>query len=330
MDFTLKYHYRPEKGWINDPNGLVCFKGWYHLFYQHAPHFEEPWKEPMCWGHARTKDFRHWEELPVALWPDMPYDQGGVWSGTAVEEDGKLYLFYASVEDGHQRISAAVSEDGETFVKYAGNPIIRDFPADGSNDFRDPAIFVENGRRYLVIASADPAKKTGNLLLYEGSDMFHWDYKGVLIEYPECKFCECPSFVKHGDGYLLSTSVVRLDESHYFEVLYGQFDGQRFIPETVSHFQKGPDEYAGQIFHDTKDRNLLISWIPGWKYAGAKEKSLGCLSLPLEITLRDGKLRGYPAEEVRELLSKDGSLTDNYVRETFINGGEEVRVEVLL
>ena len=57
----LKYHYRPEKGWINDPNGLVYFNGYYHIFYQHAPNHEIPWQQPMHWGHARTKDFLNWE-----------------------------------------------------------------------------------------------------------------------------------------------------------------------------------------------------------------------------------------------------------------------------
>ncbi|MBQ9794638.1 MAG: hypothetical protein IJW34_06810 [Clostridia bacterium] len=68
----LQYHFRPKKGWINDPNGLVYFKGYYHVFYQHAPDHEIPWKQPMHWGHARTRDFLHWEELPVALTPDRP------------------------------------------------------------------------------------------------------------------------------------------------------------------------------------------------------------------------------------------------------------------
>ena len=77
MDYgrKLKAHYKPQKGWINDPNGLVYFKGDYHIFYQHAPDFEVPWKEPMHWGHARTKDFLQWEELPIALYPDREYDK---------------------------------------------------------------------------------------------------------------------------------------------------------------------------------------------------------------------------------------------------------------
>ena len=99
MDYKkpLKYHYKAKGGWMNDPNGLVYFNGYYHVFYQHAPHHSVPWQEPMHWGHARTKDFIEWEELPVALTPSEPYDRSGCWSGTAIVKDGRLYLFYTGI-----------------------------------------------------------------------------------------------------------------------------------------------------------------------------------------------------------------------------------------
>ena len=151
----LKYHFHPEHGWLNDPNGLVFFNGYYHVFFQYAPHYEQPWHEPMVWGHARTKDFLNWEELPVALVSDREYDVDGVWSGTAAVFNGRLYVFYASVSEGKkkQTISMAYSDDGFSFTKYAGNPIIKTYPPEGSADFRDPAIYFENGTYYLVIAS---------------------------------------------------------------------------------------------------------------------------------------------------------------------------------
>lgn len=325
----LRYHYHPQKGWMNDPNGLCEFKGEYHFFYQHSSNFEYPWQEPMEWGHCRTRDFLNYEELPNALSSDKDYDKGGVWSGTAVEKDGMLYLFYASVDTaGKQTISVAYSKDGINFEKYENNPIIRDYPADGSRDFRDPAILVCEYGMFLVVASADVKKGTGNLLLYRGDDFFNWHYVGVLYEYEDRKYCECPSFVPHGDGYILSTSVMKHDETHYFEVMYGDFDGTRFVPEVVSHFQKGPDEYAGQIFHAKDGRNILISWVPGWNYQ-PKEKCIGCLSLPLELSVKDGVMRAYPIREVRHLLEADDTFTDAYIKETFVRGGEEVYINVV-
>ena len=76
-DFNLAHHFRPENGWMNDPNGLVYFNGYYHAFFQHVPDSERPIKEHMSWGHARTKDFINWEELPVAIRPDTKYDGAG-------------------------------------------------------------------------------------------------------------------------------------------------------------------------------------------------------------------------------------------------------------
>ena len=148
MDYTekLKHHYRPSKGWINDPNGLIYFRGAYHVFYQHSPDFEVPWQQPMHWGHAITRDFLNWEELPIALFPDEEYDKNGCWSGTAIEKGGVLYLIYASIHipegksEKIQTVSVAYSHDGIHFEKYRGNPVIETYPSDGGPDFRDPAV----------------------------------------------------------------------------------------------------------------------------------------------------------------------------------------------
>lgn len=283
----------------------------------------------MHWGHCVTNDFLYFTELPPALSPDQPYDVGGVWSGTATEIDGVLYLFYASLDaSGRQTISVAFSDDGWHFEKYAGNPVIREYPPDGSADFRDPAVLVCGERLYLVIASADKTKGTGNLLLYTGDGPFRWTYVGVLREYENCKFCECPSFVTAGDGYLLSTSVCPKDAPHYFEVLYGAFDGKQFSAKSVSHFQKGPDQYAGQIFHGPDGRNLMVSWIPGWTYQ-PKEKCIGCLSLPLELTVQEGRVTAFPAREVRHLFDRNDALTDAYLQETFSPDGSAIHIRLL-
>jgi len=325
---SLKYHYWPEKGWINDPNGLSFYKGYYHIFYQHIPGREYPGHDKEIWGHARTKDFLHFEELPVAMDGDRDYDINGVWSGTAIEKDGKLYAFYASIDgNGRQTVSVAWSDDGINFTKYSGNPVISEHPCNTGGNFRDPAVMACGSEYYLAVASADADRKTGVLFLYRSSDLLHWEYKGILHEYEDSRWCECPSFLPYGDGFILATSVGKFDGSHYFEVMYGTFDGTKFTPEVTSHFQKGPDEYAGQIFRAPDGRAILISWIPGWNYQ-PKEKCIGCMSLPLEITVERGIMRAYPVEEVRQLLDENGTLTDAYVTERFVNRGEEVYINI--
>lgn len=359
MDYLqpLKHHYRPRKGWVNDPNGLVWFQGYYHVFYQHAPEFEIPWKQPMHWGHARTKDFLTWEELPVALFPDEEYDKGGCWSGTATVKDGTLYLFYASIHptEKTQTVSVAYSTDGITFEKYAHNPVIRTYPPDGGRDFRDPAVCCIDGVTYCVMATGNPETQTARLLLYQSDDLFHWDYRGIMAEWENCKYAECPSFLPAENGkYLLTASVCPLDAPHWFSVMYGSFEEGRFTVEQQAEIDKGPDQYAGQAFRDPKGRNILISWMPGWRYKGYAPKDVGCMSLPRELKIVDGTITGYPIQEVRHLLTdtdpalcrtetgfiirRNGRdpvvyegeihdlkiLRDGHFIEVFINGGTEV------
>ena len=85
MPQRFTFHFEPHKGWMNDPNGLIYYQGRYHAFFQHNPH--EPVWGPMHWGHAVSQDLLHWEELPIALFPDQPYeDDKGCFSGSAVEQ----------------------------------------------------------------------------------------------------------------------------------------------------------------------------------------------------------------------------------------------------
>ena len=361
----LQCHYRPRKGWVNDPNGLICFDGYYHLFYQHAPDHEVPWNQPMHWGHARTRDFRTWEELPVALYPDRDYDCDGCWSGTAIEKDGVLYLFYASIRRDKetnaliQTVSVAYSRDGIHFEKYAGNPVIDHYPVDGGPDFRDPAVCRINDRYYCVMASGNPETRTGRLLLYRSDDLLAWEYVGIMSEWPDCKYTECPSLVAAEDAYLLTASVCPHGKRHYFRAMLGDFRDGRFTVTHAAEIDKGPDQYAGQVFRDHLGRALLISWVPGWKYAGYAERDIGCFSVPREIRLVDGKLCAYPVAELQHLLKdEDPCLTrtpsgfvierqgrepviyegqirelkilrDGYIVEVFVNGGEEVYTALL-
>ncbi len=363
MDYSkkLKHHFTSENGWINDPNGLVYFNGYYHLFYQHAPGYEYP-VDPMHWGHARTKDFINWENLPIALYPDMPYDDMGCWSGTAIVKDGVLYVIYTSIiqpegaELNTQTVSVAYSTDGINFVKYEKNPVISHYPEDGSRNFRDPAVTCIDGKYYCIMASGHVETKKARLLLYESDNLFDWEYKGITAEWDNADFAECPSFSKYGDKYLLCASVCKnvKELSHYFSIMYGSFENGVFKAEITGEVDKGPDQYAGQMFSDDKGRHILISWIPGWSYAKYRDIDVGCMSTPREILIKNGKIYGFPVEEVQHLL-KDSDpavemtdtgfvikrtdredvvyngkiddikiIRDEYILEVFINGGEEV------
>ena len=343
MDYLekLKYHYKPSKGWINDPNGLVYFKGYYHIFYQHSPDYEAPGPQAMHWGHARTKDFLSWEELPIALFPDKEYDDCGCWSGTAIEKN--------------QAVSVAYSDDGINFTKYDKNPVIAHYPPDGGPNFRDPAVCYINGQYYCVMATGNPQEKAGRLLLYRSDDLFNWEYDGIMCEWKDCEFTECPSFMSVENHLcLLTASVCPIEKERYFSVMYGQFSNNKFSIQHVAQLDKGPDQYAGQVFRDNLNRNILITWIPGWKYISFAEKDVGCMSIPREIKLVDGKIIGYPVKEVQHLLTdtdpsvkmtdtgfvieRQGRdpivyvgeirdlkiLRDKYVVEVFVNGGEEI------
>lgn len=349
------YHYKPQKGWINDPNGLVYFDGYYHIFYQHAPNFENPLHEPMHWGHARTKDFLAWEELPVALYPDKSYDNEGCWSGTAIVKDDVMYLLYASVtKNTRQTVSVAYSKDGIHFEKYHGNPVIDHYPDDGGPDFRDPAVAYIDGKYYCVMATGHPETKTGRLLIYESDNLTDWKYVGIMAEWSNSKYTECPSFMETDNNVLLSASVCPLEENHYFNIMYGKFENGTFKIDISNNVDKGPDQYAGQIFKDHKGRCIMMTWIPGWNYIGYAKHDVGCMSVPRRIFNKNGKVYAYPVEEVQHLLTdsdkavkitEDGFvierknrdsvvhhgvvedikiIRDGYILEVFVNGGETV------
>ena len=88
-------HLKAPGNWINDPNGFIYYKGMYHLFYQYFPY--APQWGTMHWGHAVSKDLTNWEHCGIALFPTKYEDQNGCFSGSAVEKNGKLYLYYTGV-----------------------------------------------------------------------------------------------------------------------------------------------------------------------------------------------------------------------------------------
>ena len=167
-------------------------------------------------------------------------------------------------------------------------------------------------------------------------------------------FAECPSFIVDDRLSLLAASVCSIDAEHYFSVMFGSFMDGEFKSLYSGQPDRGPDQYAGQVFRDHMGRNILISWIPGWQYAGFAERDIGCMSVPREIRLENGRVLAWPVEEVQHLLRDDDPciertdhgfiirregrshvehrgevrelkvLRDGYIAEVFVNGGEQV------
>ena len=162
-------HLKAPENWINDPNGFIYFKGRYHLFYQHFPY--APMWGTMYWGHAVSDDLVHWSHEKIALFPTKDYDRNGVFSGSAVEKDGKMYLYYTAnrylkeqdenihVADGEYEESQVmiISEDGFHFDNWNGKKqiisVIRDDETADSMDTRDPKVWEENGVYYMILGS---------------------------------------------------------------------------------------------------------------------------------------------------------------------------------
>ena len=298
----LQYHFEPKTGWMNDPNGLIFYKGQYHAFFQYYP-YAPRWGQ-MHWGHAVSQDLIHWQEQPIALFPDQWYENdGGCFSGSAVEKDGKLYLFYTSVShELKQTQSVAVSEDGIHFSKYAENPVIRENPL-GYPDFRDPKVSCIDGIWYMVIGSGN--ETTGMVLLFTSEDLINWTYVGILFEGEAYKHCiECPDFFKLGDKYVLMFSQInQTTRSTHFVV--GDFVDNKLVDYTISRPEWGVDFYAPQTFQ-AGQRRMMIGWMYHWGKAAPEDCPFaGALSAPRELYMEENRIRSAPAAEIRPLLKKE-------------------------
>ena len=205
------YHLMGPCGWINDPNGLIYYRGQYHFFYQFNP-YSGFWGK-MHWGHAVSDDLLHWTQLPMALAPSEPYDdhpQGGCFSGSAIEKDGKLYVAYTGTANhGNgfvQTQNIAISEDGVHFTKYEGNPVIEAPSGVPTDYFRDPKMWEHEGLYYMVVGAQRDGK--AQALLYRSENLLDWEFLNVMHESRgEWGYMwECPDFFPLKDKWVFLCS----------------------------------------------------------------------------------------------------------------------------
>uniref|UniRef100_UPI00403F60D9 glycoside hydrolase family 32 protein n=1 Tax=Candidatus Enterococcus willemsii TaxID=1857215 RepID=UPI00403F60D9 len=316
------YHVMAPIGWVNDPNGFVYFQGEYHLFYQYYP-YDSCWG-PMHWGHTKSRDLIHWEELPVALAPDKPYDKDGCFSGSAIEKDGKLYLMYTGHVEKNDRTyqtqCIAFSEDGIHFEKLCQNPVIDEkiLNTNGTiHDFRDPKVFLRNEKYYSVVASKNEEDK-GRILLFESKDMLNWSFTSILLEGDATQgiMWECPDLF-HLDGKdVLIMSPIQIpkkgDEYHNISSTVAfiglvNWETGKFSVENYHEIDFGFDFYAPQTLEDNQSRRIMIAWMQMWDRTlpthDLAHGWAGAMILPRELSVKDNQLIQKPITFVYDSLN---------------------------
>lgn len=289
-------HFTPARNWMNDPNGLVYHRGTYHLFFQHNPNGLG--HGDISWGHATSADLVSWEEQPLAI----PYDENEqIFSGSAVvdhtnssgfADDGSVAMvaiYTSATRDGTQAQALAYSlDEGQTWQKYAGNPVLDR----GSADFRDPKVFRYSGEdgEHWVMVAVEAAEH--RVLLYRSDDLKRWTY---MSSYGPAGAMggvwECPDlFPLPVDGDASSRKWVMLVSLNPGGVaggsgtqyVVGDFDGHTFTADRewplrgaddpgladLDWLDWGRDCYAGVTFSGLPEADrTLIAWMSNWDYA---------------------------------------------------------------
>ncbi len=309
--FRPQVHFSPQKNWTNDPNGLVYFKGEYHLFYQYNP-FGDEWGH-MSWGHAVSSDLLHWRELPVAI-PEQ--DGIMIFTGSVVVDHGNssglcaanseclvaVYTGHGNTPEGiRQTQNVAYSRDqGRTWTRYRGNPVL-DLHM---TDFRDPSVSWDEMAHHWVMAVSLP--KEHKVRFYSSPNLIAWTQ---LSDFGPAGYVtgdwECPDLLQvpaaNGKGSIWALKVGLNPGApqggsgeQYF---LGQFDGKTFTvsKEPGSHglTNYGKDDYCAISYNGLPktDKPVLLGWMNNWQYAAKLPTSpwRGQMSLPRRLSLlQDG------------------------------------------
>ncbi len=303
--YRPRFHFTPQQGWMNDPNGMIFLNGQYHLFFQHYPD-GTVWG-PMHWGHATSSDLVHWKEQPIALYPDSI---GMIFSGSAVLDKNNtsglgrggiapLVAIYTqhnmpgekSGRNDFQNQSIAYSlDEGKTWTKYAENPVLK---TPNLKDFRDPkVIWYEPTKKWIMSLAV-----ANHVEFYSSPNLINWNKESEIGKnlFAHGGVWECPdllSFKVNGQTVwvlLVSMNPGGPNSGSATQYIVGDFDGHTFKPYTtdIKWMDYGPDNYAGVTFSNVGDRNILIGWMSNWNYANVvpTEKWRSAMTVPRELSL---------------------------------------------
>ncbi|WP_435578972.1 glycoside hydrolase family 32 protein [Gilvibacter sp.] len=329
--YRLQYHFSPPAKWMNDPNGLVYNDGVYHLFYQYYP--EDIVWGPMHWGHATSTDMVHWENKPIALYPD---EHGLIFSGSAVVDhdntsgfgkDGVaplVAIFTYHLMEGEkagrtdfQTQGIAYSLDnGDSWTKYEGNPVIGN---EGIKDFRDPKVFWDKDTEQwvMILVAGDHAKfyKSPNLKDWELMSEFGKDQgaHGGVWECPDLFPLDHPDPDHYAKKWvlLISMNPGAPNGGSGTQYFIGDWDGEKFNTdqEEPLWLDYGMDNYAGVTYNnEPNNERIFIGWMSNWNYARntPTEAWRSSMTLPRTLKLKrfnEGvRLTNYPYDKVDTLV----------------------------
>ncbi len=339
--YRPQFHFSPKAHWMNDPNGMVYINGTYHLFYQYYPN-ASVWG-PMHWGHTTSKDMVHWQEQPIALYPDS---LGYIFSGSAVVDvnntsgfgkNGQVPLvaifthhnpiLEKQKSDKFQYQSIAYSlDEGKTWTKYAGNPVL---PNPGIVDFRDPKVRWYEPKKKWIMTLATKDRVT----FYSSPDLKSWtkesDFGHDLGAHGGV--WECPDLLqltyngKKTWVLLASINPGAPNGGSATQYFIGDFNGSTFSPysKQTKWMDYGTDNYAGVTFANTGERTILMGWMSNWQYAEKVPTTnwRSATTVPRELGLKEvGKelfLTSKPVKELDALTGKTTLLGSVHVKNSY-------------
>ena len=309
------WHIEPPWGLLNDPNGLIWYKGNYYAFFQWNRLAKD--HSSKAWGFATSPDLVHWQFRGSALLPDQPYDAQGVYSGGALEIDGQLNLYYTgNVKQQGRRISRqclAVSEDGRHFRKLG--PVLTT-PVGYTEHFRDPKVVPAPQGGYAMVLGGQRQNGLGAVELATSQDGVHWVPGGAIGLSEKYQMIECPDlFALDGAPVLLYCPQHRDNDA---DASLDSFSVGRVLdqwPDTAhpldldtgwQRLDAGFDFYAPQTFRAPDGRRILFGWMSRLEGEeetafGADEPRIHCLTMPRELFRRGQHLCQRPVRELREL-----------------------------
>lgn len=323
-------HLKAPGCWINDPNGFIYYKGKYHLFYQCFP-YAAIWGT-MHWGHAVSEDLIHWEHLGIALFPTKSYDANGVFSGNAIEIDGKMVLYYTGVkylaqnpENCHLALHdlyecsqvRITSEDGYHFDNYHDKELVYPVFSDAIGNYnhtKDPKVWKKKDNYYMILGSTNKLQ-VGRLIVSRSKDSVNWNVVSVLEDARLGQILECPDlFEMNGKYYLLASAINKVTEAEGYDALTvcGQVDfdeesGKVSLTHSLDYVDYGEDLYATQTTLDKEGRRVFLSWMrmpSEIKDTESRKEWNGMMCSPRVLGEQDGKLTFDLHPDVRSYFSE--------------------------